>query len=206
MGKPGFPIPLRGGGVGKPGFPTPLLQQPMFTLDVHTRTAHRRDEKRFFLGGRSPPKPSHRVGRWGNPVAPFPLRAGCARPTPPTGWGSGGGGGAPPPPRAPPPVIVSQHKECITSTTNQIKSNLSFAVDSTVNPVSDGLIAESPACRAAPRRPCSTRNRVSNLSSSRNTRSSLRDPSRLCLPCSVCHDFCSHISAEAVTMQCVDPR
>gem|GEM_PF-6525045 len=32
MGKPGFPIPLRGGGVGKPGFPTPLLQRPMFTL------------------------------------------------------------------------------------------------------------------------------------------------------------------------------
>jgi len=31
MGKPGFPIPLRGEGVGKPGFPTPLLQQPMFT-------------------------------------------------------------------------------------------------------------------------------------------------------------------------------
>ena len=31
MGKPGFPMPLRGGGAGKPGFPTPLLQQPMFT-------------------------------------------------------------------------------------------------------------------------------------------------------------------------------
>jgi len=26
MGKPGFPIPLRGGGVGKPGFPTPLFE------------------------------------------------------------------------------------------------------------------------------------------------------------------------------------
>ncbi len=33
MGKPGFPIPLRGGDVGKPGFPTLLLQQPMFTLE-----------------------------------------------------------------------------------------------------------------------------------------------------------------------------
>ena len=26
MGQPGFPIPLRGGGVGKPGFPTPLAE------------------------------------------------------------------------------------------------------------------------------------------------------------------------------------
>jgi len=26
MEKPGFPIPLRGGGVGKPGFPTPLAE------------------------------------------------------------------------------------------------------------------------------------------------------------------------------------
>jgi hypothetical protein len=26
MGKPGFPIPLRGGGVGKPGFPAPLAE------------------------------------------------------------------------------------------------------------------------------------------------------------------------------------
>jgi|GEM_PF-3277842 len=34
MGKPGFPIPLWGGGVGKPGFPIPLLQQPIFTLGV----------------------------------------------------------------------------------------------------------------------------------------------------------------------------
>jgi len=40
MGKPGFPIPLRGGGVGKPGFPTPLFQQPMFTLAIHTPGRH----------------------------------------------------------------------------------------------------------------------------------------------------------------------
>jgi hypothetical protein len=26
MGKPGFPVPLRGGGVGQPGFPTPLAE------------------------------------------------------------------------------------------------------------------------------------------------------------------------------------
>ena len=26
MGKPGFPIPLRGGGVAKPGFPIPLRE------------------------------------------------------------------------------------------------------------------------------------------------------------------------------------
>ena len=32
MGKPGFPIPLRGGGVGEPGSPTPLLRGTMFTL------------------------------------------------------------------------------------------------------------------------------------------------------------------------------
>jgi len=40
--------------------------------------APRRDEKRFFLGGRSPPKPSHRVGGVGKPGFPLPLRAGCA--------------------------------------------------------------------------------------------------------------------------------
>jgi len=26
MGQPGFPIPLRGGGVGKPDFPIPLAE------------------------------------------------------------------------------------------------------------------------------------------------------------------------------------
>ena len=155
---------------------------------------------------------------------------GVARPNPPTGWGDGAtrlphspcARAAPAQPRPPGGAAgragrrslpAPRHLSLFRSIKNvsplrptMITSNLPFVAGATVDPVSDGLIAESPAYRAAPRRPCSTRNRVSNLSSSRNTRSSLRDPSRLCLPCSVCHDFCSHISAEAVTMQCVDPR
>ena len=76
--------------MGKPGFPMPLLQQPMFTLAVHAaRAAHRRDEKRFFLGGLRPPKPSQgpgpgcaglrpaSAGVWGNPVSPSPLLRGA---------------------------------------------------------------------------------------------------------------------------------
>ena len=57
------PLPLREGqdppadrGMGKPGFPTPL-----------------RDERRLFLGGRRPPKPSHRVRGRGKPGFPIPL-------------------------------------------------------------------------------------------------------------------------------------
>ena len=61
MGKPGFPMPLRGGGVGKPGFPTPLFE--MFTLAVHAAPPHNAAMNiRLFLGGLRPPKPSHRVG------------------------------------------------------------------------------------------------------------------------------------------------
>jgi len=35
---------------------------------------------RLFLGGRSPPRPSHRVGGWGNPVSPHPWGL-CSRET-----------------------------------------------------------------------------------------------------------------------------
>ena len=82
MGKPGFPIPpargLRpanpptGRGVGKPGFPTPLLRGTMFTTDPHAAAPHTKGINiRFFLGGRSPPKPSRE--RRGNPslLAPY---------------------------------------------------------------------------------------------------------------------------------------
>ena len=45
-------------------------EQPMFTLAVHAaRAAPRRDEKRFFLGGRSPPRPSR---GWGHGETRFP--------------------------------------------------------------------------------------------------------------------------------------
>ena len=111
MGKPGFSIPLRGGGVGKPGFPTPLLQQPMFTLAIHAaRAATRRDEKNSWEGcaphtlprarawrnqvppspcaWAAPPTPSHRVGGWGNPVSPAP----CVRARPSGGREDGASG------------------------------------------------------------------------------------------------------------------
>jgi len=39
MGKPGFPIPLRGGGVGKPGFPTPLFES-LGSRETVMRMAH----------------------------------------------------------------------------------------------------------------------------------------------------------------------
>ena len=32
---------------------------------------------RLFLGGQSPPRPSHRVGLWENPVSPYPCGAGA---------------------------------------------------------------------------------------------------------------------------------
>jgi len=39
MGKPGFPIPLWGGGVGKPGFPTPLFES-LCSRETVMRMAH----------------------------------------------------------------------------------------------------------------------------------------------------------------------
>jgi len=50
----------------------------MFTLDVHAAPPHKAAmDIRLFLGGRRPPKPSHRVGGWGNPVSPSPCGAGA---------------------------------------------------------------------------------------------------------------------------------
>jgi len=82
MGKPGFPHaparglrpanPPTGSGVGKPGFPTPLLRGTMFTTDPHAAAPDTKGMNiRFFLGGRSPPKPSRE--RRGNPslLAPY---------------------------------------------------------------------------------------------------------------------------------------
>jgi len=40
MGKPGFPMPLRGGGVGKPGFPTPLAKG-VCSRETVMRMAHK---------------------------------------------------------------------------------------------------------------------------------------------------------------------
>jgi len=49
---------------------------------------------RLFLGGRSPPRPSHRVGGWGNPDCPSPCGAGawgnpdCPSPCGAGAWGN----------------------------------------------------------------------------------------------------------------------
>jgi len=39
MGNPGFPMPLRGGGVGNPGFPTPLAEG-VWSRETVMRMAH----------------------------------------------------------------------------------------------------------------------------------------------------------------------
>jgi len=121
MGKPGFPIPLRGGAWGNPVSPRPwglcshqvpwksrLLRSipqvsPFYrqvSLGRHSRQCevtiqpspcgcaiHRRDEKRFFLGGLRPPKPSPQVWIRGNPLSPSP----CARAAPSPSRGRGRG-------------------------------------------------------------------------------------------------------------------
>ena len=88
MGKPGFPMPLRGGGVGKRGFPTPL--GPIFTLAVHAAPPHNTAMNiRLFLGGHSPSQTLLPGGGLGKPGFPRPLREGFALPDPPTGWGDG---------------------------------------------------------------------------------------------------------------------
>ena len=60
----------RGRGMGKPGFPMLLLKETIFTSAVHAAAPHTAAMK--FLGGRSPRKPSHRAGAWGNLVFPHP--------------------------------------------------------------------------------------------------------------------------------------
>jgi len=86
----------REGGVGIPGFPvpyvftclpgawaacprrrdeggTPSLPGAGVTPDPHAAPPHTDGMNvRLFLGGRSPPRPSHRVGGWGNPGSPSP--------------------------------------------------------------------------------------------------------------------------------------
>jgi len=63
MGKPGFPIPLRGGGIGKPGFPIPLLQRPMFTSAVHAAPPHT-DGMKIILGRAQPSQTLPGAGAW----------------------------------------------------------------------------------------------------------------------------------------------
>ena len=50
--------------------------------------AHEQDEHRFFLGGRSPPRPS-RGRRYGETRFPHPPAQGLRPPTPSRGWGHG---------------------------------------------------------------------------------------------------------------------
>jgi len=69
-----------GGGMGKPGFPLPLHEGCALP---NPPTGWGDEETRFPptpARGRSPPKPSHRVGGRGNPVSPYPLREGQALP------------------------------------------------------------------------------------------------------------------------------
>jgi len=91
LGKPGFPRPLRkgcalpnppaGGGMGEPG-------SPMFTLGGvrpgNLRAGDAGADRRGGVApplrrpasrqGLRPPTPSHRLGGWGNPVSPSPLK------------------------------------------------------------------------------------------------------------------------------------
>jgi len=88
MGKPGFPIPLRGGGVGKPGFPTPLAEgvcshQPSMRLAPHP------DGMNILPGRVTPSQTLPPGGAMGKPGFPIPLPEGYALPNPPTGWGDG---------------------------------------------------------------------------------------------------------------------
>ena len=73
-GETGFPHPLRGGGVGKPGFPTPSSRTYVHVRPPCMRLAPHPDGMniRLFLGWLRPPRPSHRVGGWGNRVSPHP--------------------------------------------------------------------------------------------------------------------------------------
>jgi len=62
MGKPGFPMPLRGGGWGNRVSPPPP-REPMFTLAVHAAPPHNAAMHiRVFLGGLRPPRPSRGQG------------------------------------------------------------------------------------------------------------------------------------------------
>ena len=79
MGKPGFPIPLRGGGVGKPGFPTPLSESLCSRETVMRMAPNAVMNIRLFLGGLRPPKPSQGRGLGARASGPHPLRYGVTR-------------------------------------------------------------------------------------------------------------------------------
>jgi len=71
------------------GFVFPVCSRHLYVVGRPCGSAaHEQDEHRFFLGGLRPPRPSHRVGAWGNPVAPCP----CLRARPSRGWGHGATG------------------------------------------------------------------------------------------------------------------
>jgi len=69
MGKPGFPIPLRGGGVGQPGFPIPLRRGCARTFP--RAEAWGNPVSPSPCARAAPSQTLPRVGGWGNPVPPF---------------------------------------------------------------------------------------------------------------------------------------
>jgi hypothetical protein len=89
MGKPGFPIPLRGGGVGKPGFPTPLAEG-VCSRETVMRMAHNAAMMNMpWERGR--PARARLRGHGAGPLPdPPPLGAGT-RLLPPAGGGWEGG-------------------------------------------------------------------------------------------------------------------
>jgi len=53
-------------------------RRTMVTSAVHAAPPHNAAMNiSLFLGGRRPPRPSHRAGAWGNPVSPYPCGAGA---------------------------------------------------------------------------------------------------------------------------------
>jgi len=67
-------------------------RRTMVTAAIHAAPPHNAAMNiRFFVGGRSPPTPSHRVGGWGNRVSP----SSCARAAPSRGPGPGCAGRRP---------------------------------------------------------------------------------------------------------------
>jgi len=73
------PRPLRD---GETRFPHPPPPRGYVHVSRPCGCAAPRRDEHNFLGGRSPPKPSHRVGGWGNPVSSPPCSSSlCSRET-----------------------------------------------------------------------------------------------------------------------------
>ena len=76
MGKPGFPIPLRGGAWGNPVSPHPSPRAYVHVSRLCGCAAHRRNEKEVVPGRAAPSQTLPRGGEWEDRVSPFPCGAG----------------------------------------------------------------------------------------------------------------------------------